>query len=422
MPNNTSFPYNQPTDHGEMTAKKHEELLLCPPFPDARFETLDSSLPYFINTALIVPLAVATTVSNLVVLLAMRHVASIRLPSKLLLCSLVITDLAAGSVVAPQWAAFLFLRAINPDIVQCPLHRSYVATGSALGTASLLGLTAISLDRYAALFFYLKYKQIVTTRPVGAVLAFKWTLGLLLAVSSLWDSKLWRAVFLSIIVVAFPAIFVSCIKIYRRFRAQQIQPQAPDQAQQQTGNTLNMERYRGTASAMLGVCVFFLICYLPFWCFAAISLVIERTALSEYLLDFCYSLVQLNSLLNPFVYCLRLHEIRTEAVKQLHKLFCRSSPTQWTDSIDWIWAYRCPGTRHAGRLYLINLVSQKPKLSNLFPVCGWTVNLAWHRKRIFNVSMQVIPCVRTVTQSLEYSVYRHTVLRELQDSLYPVPI
>ena len=130
--------------------------------------------------------------------------------------------------------------------------------------------------------------------------------------------------------------------------------------------------------------------------------------------------VLLNSLLNPFIYCLRLPEIHTEAVKQLHKLFSRSSPTQWTDSIDWIWAYRCPVTLHTGRLYFINLISQK--LSNLFPVCGWTVNLVWHRKRIFNVSMQVIPCVRTVTQSLDYSVYRHTVLRELQDSLYPVPI
>ena len=173
---------------------------------------------------------------------------------------------------------------------------------------------------------------------------------------------------------------------------------------------------------MFTVYVLSLICYLPFWCLAAMSLVIVRTALIECLLDFCYSLVLFNSLLNPFVYCLRLPEIRTEAVKQLHKLFCRSSPTQCTDGIDWIWAYRCPVTLHAGRLYLINLVSQKPELSNLFPVCGWTVNLAWHRKRIFNVSMQVIPSVRTVTQSLEYSVYRHTVLRELQDSLYPVPI
>ena len=259
----------------------------------------------------------------------------------------------------------------------------------------------------------------VTTGRVCLVLAFIWTLGMFLATISLWNNKLRYTIRINGGAFVILIIFVACLKIYRRLRAQQINPQGTlDQAQQQAGNTLNMARYRRTASAMLVVCVLFLICYLPFWVLAPVRSVTKKTALIQCLLDFCYSLVLLNSLLNPLVYCLRLREIRTEAVKQLHKLFCRSSPTQWTDSKDCFWAYRCPVTLHTGRLYFINLVSQK--LSNLFPVCGWTVNLAWHRKRIFNVSMQVIPSVRT--QSLDYSVYRLTVLRELQDSLYPVPI
>ena len=93
-----------------MTAETHEDLLVCLPFQNVRFESLDNSLPYFFNAALNVPLALATTFANLVVLLAMRRVTSIRLTSKLLLCSLVMTDLGAGSVVQPQFAAFLFLR------------------------------------------------------------------------------------------------------------------------------------------------------------------------------------------------------------------------------------------------------------------------------------------------------------------------
>ena len=325
-----------------MTAKAHADLLLCPPFPNVRFESLDSSLPFFVNAALNVPLAIATTVSNLVVLLALRHVTSIRLPSKLLLCSLVITDLGAGSVVAPQFAAFLFFRAIFPEIVQCPLYKSFFFSGSALTTASLLSLAAISLDRYAALLYHMRYQQIVTTRRVCAVLAFIWTLGLLLALMSLWDLTLWRACATSVIVVVLLLISVTYIKIYRRLRAQQIQPQAPDQAQQQAGNTLNMARYRRTASAMVMVYVLFLICYLPSYCSSAVRLVIEMTALSEFLSEFCYSFVLLNSLLNPFVYCLRLPEIRTEAVKQLRKLFCRSVSAQWTKDKDWNWAYSLP--------------------------------------------------------------------------------
>ena len=327
-PNNSSFPSNRQTGHGDTTTMMHEDLLLCPPFQNARFESLDSSLPYFANAALNVPLAVATTVANLVVLLAIRHVTSIRLPSKLLLCSLVITDLGAGSVVAPQRAAFLFLRAIYPDTVQCPLLRSTTVTGSAFTIASLSTLAGISLDRYAALFFHIKYQQIVTTRRVCAVLAFIWSLGLLLALTALWDTKLFHAVGTSVVTVALLVISVAYIKIYRRLRAQQIQPQAPDQAQQQAGNTLNMARYRRTASAMLTVYVLFLICYVPLYCLDIVGFVTTWTALLECLWYFSYSLVLLNSLLNPLAYCLRLPEVRTEVVKQLRKLFCRSSSAQ----------------------------------------------------------------------------------------------
>ena len=354
MTPNNSFPTNQPTGQRNRTAETVEDLLLCAPFPNVRFESLDNPLPYFVNAALNVPLAVATTVANLVVLLAMRRVTSIRLPSKLLLCSLVITDLGTGSVVAPQCAAFLFFRAIYSGSVQCPLYRSFLFTGSTFTTASLFSLAAISLDRYAALFFHIKYKQIVTTRRVCAVLAFIWTLGLVFAFMSLLDNKLWHECTTSGAAVVVLVISVACFKIYRRLRAQPIQPQGPDQAQQQARNTLNMARYRRTASAMLMVYVLFLICYLHLWCSVAVGLVIERTALTECLWDFSCLLVLLNSLLNPFVYCLRVPEIRTGSEKQLRKLFCRSSSAQWTDGKDWNWAYSL--SRYSSRVkYLMRI-------------------------------------------------------------------
>ena len=325
---NSSFPPNQTTGHGNTTAETHGALLLCPPISNFRFERLDSSLPYYFNAALNVPLAIATTFANLVVLLAMRRVTSIRLPSKLLLCSLVLTDLGAGSFAQPQFAAFLFLRAIYPEHVACSLLRSYAVTGSIFLSASLLTLAAISLDRYAALFFHLKYQQIVTTRRVCAVLAVIWTFAILSALTFLPWPDLWGGAASIVVAVALLVIFAACIKIYRRLQAQQIQPQAPDQAQQQAGNTLNMARYRKTASAMMWICVLLLICYLPFLCMVAFTVAFQRTALNYCLHDFSATLVLLNSFLNPFVYCFRLPEIRTEVVNQLHKLFCRTSSAQ----------------------------------------------------------------------------------------------
>ena len=329
-PNSSSFSFNNSTGYANTTSKTNENLQLCPPVPNVRFESLNSSFPYFLNAALNVPLTIGTTVANLVVLLAMRHVTSIRLPSKLLLGSLVMTDLGAGSVAQPQFAAFLFLRAVHPNLVPCSLYKSYVVTASIFTSASLLTLAAISLDRYAALFFYLKYQQTVTTRRVCAVLAFIWTFAMLYAFTTFKEDtmKLWRVVAFTVTVLALFVIFVACAKIYRRLRAPHIQPQAPDQAQQQAGNTLNMARYRRTASAMMCICVLLLICYLPFLCIAAFSAAAERTPLTECLLEFSISFMLLNSFLNPFVYCFRLPDVRREVVKQLHKLFCRSSSDQ----------------------------------------------------------------------------------------------
>ena len=304
-----------------------EHTMHCHPFPNVQFEASVNSLPYFVNAALNVPLAVGTTVANLLVLLAMRHVTSIRLPSKLLLCSLVVTDLGAGSVVQPQFAAFLFLRAINPDLVPCALYISYSYTGSTFSAASLWTLAAISLDRYAALFFHLKYQQIMTTRRVCAVLAFIWVNSLIWPPLLLLEGKIFIVV-VTCPLVALLVISVACIKILRRLRAPHIQPQAPDQEQQQAGNTLNMERYRRIASAQMVVHMLVMICYLPLSCMAALRSMAKTTALTLCLYEYSYSFVLLNSFLNPFVYCLRLPEIRTEVVKQLRKLFFQRSSTQ----------------------------------------------------------------------------------------------
>ena len=312
---------NQTISRGKPT---EQPLELCPGFPNARFPISDNPLPYFVNAALNVPLAVVTTFANLVVLLAMRRVKSIRLPSKLLLCSLVLTDLGAGSIAQPQYAAFLFVKAIHPDRVQCILVKSALVTGSLFSCVSLLTLTTISLDRYAALFFHINYQQIVTIRRVCAVLAFIWMLTLFLTSTIIWMTEWYSYAVYTVTAINVPIISFAYIKIFRRLRVQHLHPQAPDQGQQPAaGNTLNMKRYRRTASAMMWVYVLFLICYVPFSCLTlAVEIVNFSGAFSVSLWNNSCTLILLNSLLNPFLYCFRLPEIRAEVTKHLKKL-CR---------------------------------------------------------------------------------------------------
>ena len=312
------------TDHNGAGQTLHRTVT-CP-LREIYIATFNTSVPYFVTASVNALMAVATTVANLVVLLAMRHVTSIRLPSKLLLCSLVLTDLCTGVVVQPQFVMFLFIRGTRPGPALCSLYFSWAFSGAVFTCASLLALTVIGLDRYAARFFHLKYHQIVTTRRVCAVLAFIWVLSFLFASTCLWDYSAGLILGVLFIVVAFFVTSVVYMKIFRSLRAlQQVQPPAPDQAQQEAGNPLNMERYRTTASAMMWVYVLFIVCYVPWSCAASVT-VFRHTVVERSIQEFAYTFLYLNSLLNPLVYYMCMPKIRAQVVKQLRKLSCQKLP------------------------------------------------------------------------------------------------
>ena len=158
-------------------------LKYCFHFTSAYFETGSSTAPYIVNASLNVLLALVTTVANILVLSAIRKNTSLHLPSKLLLGNLVLTDLGVGIVAQPMFVAFLVAKVKGFSDI-CFLYASAYITGSILIRVSLLTMTAISLDRYIALYFHLRYRDIVTTKRVFSVLLAIWLLAGLPA--SLW--------------------------------------------------------------------------------------------------------------------------------------------------------------------------------------------------------------------------------------------
>ena len=89
---------------------------------------------------------------------------------------------------------------------------------------SLLIMVAISLDRYIALFFHLKYSKIVITKRVCVVLAINWSSAVFLTSTWLWNFTLFYSLFACFLVIS-----VAYIKIYRGLRHRhgfQLQDQA----------------------------------------------------------------------------------------------------------------------------------------------------------------------------------------------------
>ena len=75
--------------------------------------------PYTMNAALNVFLAIVATFANVLVFGAVRHNTSLHLPSKLLLCSLILTDLGVALVVQPQFVTFLITKVKDLSAISC---------------------------------------------------------------------------------------------------------------------------------------------------------------------------------------------------------------------------------------------------------------------------------------------------------------
>ena len=146
----------------EMTSNHNSDF--CYFYPNVYFETITSTVPYTANAALNVFLAIVATFANVLVFGAVRHNTSLHLPSKLLLCSLILTDLGVALVVQPQFVTFLITKVKDLNAISCSCINSLLFSTFILSCVSLLIMVAISLDRYSALFFHLKYSKIVTTK------------------------------------------------------------------------------------------------------------------------------------------------------------------------------------------------------------------------------------------------------------------
>ena len=300
----------------------------CFHFTGVYFEAGSSTLPYFVNAFLNVLLALVTTVANTIALSAIRKNTSLYLPSKILLGSLALTDLGVGIAVQPLFVTFLVAKA-KGFTDMCFAYASFGISAYVLVCVSVLTMTAISLDRYIALYFHLRYRDIVTTKRVFSVVVVIWLFAGFFGFLWLRNPILHGYVLIAFTTVSFIIITLSYTMIYRGLRHQNVNQvtdhKAQVQTQQQAANPLNLARYRRSASNMLWIYVIFVLCFLPFVLTRIVVQLVGHTVLLQCLLEFAATVVYLNSCLNPFVYCFRLPEIRASVLETLHNICGQSS-------------------------------------------------------------------------------------------------
>ena len=151
------------------------------------------------------------------------------------------------------------------DICRYVFVSNYVI-GFILCSASLMTVTALSVDRLLALLLGLRYRQVVTLKRAYAIITILWAITIVAATMHFVNHVVASWIGNIGIILCLITSILSYTKIFLTLRKNQIQPRGRDsQAQSTQPTSMNMARYRKAVSSTLWIQVIFnlVVCYLP---------------------------------------------------------------------------------------------------------------------------------------------------------------
>ena len=257
--------------------------------------------------------SITAILGNILILIALNKVTSIRPPTKLLFRCLAVTDLCVGLITQPLFTVTLlagfnfnfYVGLIRVISIQVPCG------------VSLLTSTAISVDRLLALSLGLRYRYVVTLRRVRALIISFWFLSGA-SIGCIFISGIYYFVYAVVMLISLLISAISYAKIYFRLRHQLLHVQGHVHQRQQlppngvVSSALNVERYKKTVSVILWIQLGLFACYSPV-CVYLVSWHFEKFWDTN-VIDYLICLLFINSSLNPILYCWKIREVK-EAVK-----------------------------------------------------------------------------------------------------------
>ena len=248
---------------------------------------------------------------------------SLRTPSIILLCSLAVSDLFVGFLVLPvNIAIALIPLSRNDSLSRLPQARIFL--NIQLCCVSLETMTAISVDRYLALRYHMRYPNLMTSKRAMYVEATFWCKNFILSLLSIWKKN---TILLVVVVFVALCLFIPSITynaIYRIVRHHQHQIHAQQQAVQSMNAEQNLKiqaKKRAANTFIYYICM--LLCYIP----GAVSALIMVTYEQHWdIMNGSYfeTIMFMNSAINPFLYIWRNREIRRAVLKILRKILCKT--------------------------------------------------------------------------------------------------
>ena len=288
---------------------------------DYHSDNEDDSTPetiIIINCVLNAPLMLISILGNALVLVAIIRTPSIRSPHMIMLCSLAVSDLLVGLIAQP----FYIVKVLTERRLADHVWRSI---GSSLCVVSLLTITVITVDRFLALHYHMRYVTLVTESRVKYTLTVIWLISFLVSGIDFWNER----VHIFTVGVLILICLLICTLLYIRINCivhrHQIQIHAQQQAVQSfdAENNLNITRLKRSALNTFVFYIALIICYFPLY----VVLTFYGLSLKDWQTEWVFAItaVFMNSSINPFLYCWRLRKLRKAVVKTARKVLCKQT-------------------------------------------------------------------------------------------------
>ena len=285
--------------------------------------------------------ALTAIVLNSITIHAIRTTPSASLTTNLrvLLLNLTFSDLSVGLVVQPIYIIHLtFPFESQQGGTSQKMNRLAFVTGIVFVCASILGVLALSVDRFLAVDLHLRYQAIVTPKRVVSILILIWVISAIFClfwIAEEYHDFLW--IFLNVfLATCLTAIALLQCKIYAIVRRHTLQISVHQvQGSKQTGDETRatFERHKPSIRSVFHIYCLLLACYLPNILTKFATMKSEKR-IFKILHQYTITLVFVNSCLNPLIYCWKLRHIRRTVRMILRNIFFRGTVVQGTVEIE----------------------------------------------------------------------------------------
>lgn len=288
-------------------------------------------ISFIINCALNVFLSITAIVGNTSILWALKRCSpSLRPPSKALLCSLSLSDLAVGVLVQPLYVVYKVAETSDQFRIFCIAGIAFHLSANVFQAVSFLTVTAISLDRLLALYLQTAYNAKIYQRRAWILLFLLWSSTSLWVVTWFINITIYQIFNVISVCICLVICASAYITLQIRLRKQQtvIKSRFRNHDQNEPKgivkiHTPHLHLYQRSVTTMFYIYILLILCYAPYWLMFIVIQITGRNSTKIAALSFSMTLLFANASVNPFLYCWRIHEVRKEILKILDRIRCR---------------------------------------------------------------------------------------------------